>query len=137
VNNKEIIQRIKSVAAKYPQIELAYLFGSFALGHQRKDSDVDVAVKLSDRLSEGRRFDLGLELIGAFTRAMGRETDVVILNDAKDLFFKYIILKEGILAFRRKDLPQMIFETRVFNEYFDYQPFFDAYNKAYVQRSLQ
>jgi uncharacterized protein len=137
VNNKEIIQRIKAVAAKYPQIELAYLFGSFALGHQHKDSDVDVAVKLSDRLSESRRFDLGLELIGAFTAAMGRETDVIVLNDTRDLFFKYVILKEGILAFRKKDLPQMLFETRVFNEYFDYRPFFDAYNKAYVQRSLQ
>ena len=134
---KQIIKNIKAVAVKYPQIEFAYLFGSFALGNEHKDSDVDIAVKLSDRLSEDRRFNLRLELIGAFTRVMGRETDVVVLNDTKDLFFKYIILKEGILAFRKKDLPQMLFETRVFTEYFDYEPFFDAYNKAYVQRSLQ
>src|ERR1039458_5596705 len=127
MDTKQIIKNIKAVAGKFPQIEFAYLFGSFALGHQHSGSDVDVAVKLSDRLSEDRRFELRLELIGAFTRIMGRETDVVVLNDSRDLFFKYIILKEGVLAFRKTDLPQMLFETRVFNEYFDYEPFFDAY----------
>jgi uncharacterized protein len=137
MDSKQIIKNIKAVAAKFPQIEFAYLFGSFALGNQHKDSDVDVAIKLSKKLNEDQRFNLRLKLMGVLAQALKKDVDVVVLDDAKDLFFKYVILKEGVLIFRKKDLPQMLFETRVFNEYFDYRPFFDIYNKAYVQRSLQ
>jgi hypothetical protein len=29
------------------------------------------------------------------------------------------------------------FELRTMQEYYDFQPFLEAYNKAYIQRSLQ
>ncbi len=134
---KEIIKKIQAVVKKNPQVELAYLFGSYALGQENKDSDVDVAVQLSKSLNQSQRFDLRLKLGGLLSRELKKEVDVVVLNDTKSLHFKYIIVSEGKPVYQKNDVTGYMFENFVFAEYFDFRPFLDEYNKAYVQRSLQ
>lgn len=62
----------------------AYLFGSVASGRAHRESDVDLAVLLDRQVypTPQQRFDLRLRLIGRLQSAIGRDVDLVVLNDA-------------------------------------------------------
>lgn len=71
----------------------AYLFGSVAAGRGHRESDVDVALLL-DRAIYPRaadRFDARLRCVQPLSVALGREADVVILNDAPPQLARHIL----------------------------------------------
>ena len=71
----------------------AYLFGSEAAGRAHRESDVDVGVLL-DRHVYPRavdRFEARLRLAGRLQAAIGREVDLVILNDAPPQLVRHIM----------------------------------------------
>ena len=71
----------------------AYLFGSLASGRAHRESDVDVGVVLDRRKypTAGQRFDMRLTLIGSLQSAVGREVDLVVLNDAPPQLARHIM----------------------------------------------
>jgi uncharacterized protein len=71
----------------------AYLFGSVASGRAHHDSDVDVAVLLDRQLypTPQHRFDLRLRLMGRLQSAIGRDVDLVVLNDAPPQLGRHVM----------------------------------------------
>lgn len=125
---KEIMKQIKSVSKKRKEIILSYLFGSFALGTTNRDSDIDIAVYLDPKTCKDL-FDTRLMLIKEFTQALKKDVDVVILNTTKP-FLRFVIIKEGKLVFQRDEGFKIDFEIKVLNEYFDFKPYMEMYQKA-------
>ena len=119
----------------------AYIFGSSVQGAhmQTFQSDVDVAVLLSDQLSKERRFAVRLKLMRILEKHFQRSVDVCVINDISSLFFKYVILSEGKLIYEdpKDESDRVDFEVRTLGEYFDFQPFLKEYNKHYVARSAK
>jgi len=75
----EALQHVAAVLAVHPQIELAYVFGSVALGTARFESDIDVAVQSAAGAlgtAERRR------LVEDLAAATGRAVDLVDLGRA-------------------------------------------------------
>lgn len=70
-----------AACAELPDVHAVYLFGSWATGNQRPDSDLDPAVlppydaKMSNRL----------ELVSRLSEIARREVDLVDLRDAGDI----------------------------------------------------
>jgi len=97
-------------------IVVAYLFGSVAKGIVGGLSDVDVAVLLS------KGYDLTLDyrlyLIDKLTEIIGRETDVVILNEVPPLL-RYEVIKCGKVLYCRDEGKRVAFEERTLDEYLD------------------
>ncbi|KRT73330.1 MAG: polymerase beta domain-containing protein, protein [Deltaproteobacteria bacterium CSP1-8] len=87
----EITAKIRdavSAVARRHGIALVLLFGSFAAGNTRENSDVDIAVRFQDReVSLRRLLEVQEELSGIFP---GREIDAVSLERADPLFMKKI-----------------------------------------------
>ena len=138
---KEVdIQSIKDacmpVFEKQP-VAFAYLFGSLAGSTATSDSDADIAVFLPERMSKEERFELRLRLMSELGHALKRNVDVVILNDVISLFFKYVILKEGMVIYEASEASRLDFAARTLYLYFDFLPFLNQYNRAYVQRGVQ
>lgn len=117
-------------------VDFAYLFGSNATGHADKNSDVDIAVFFSGGFSKMQRFDLRLKLAEKLGFYFKNPVDLVVLNDLRSLFFKYVIIKEGKLIYLKSEEKMIDFECKTMSEYFDFQPFLDLYNKNYVKNSL-
>src|SRR5207247_878674 len=71
----------------------AYLFGSFSSDRAHRESDVDVGVLLDRGLfpTAADRFDARLKLIGRLRGAVGRDVDLVILNDAPPQLARHIM----------------------------------------------
>lgn len=120
--------------SSYP-VEYGYLFGSLAAGNAIASSDVDIAVSFSRRLSRQRQEKLKFQLITDLERTTGRQVDLVVLNSLQNLLLKFTIISEGKLVYSRFEDLRVDFENRVMREYFDFKPFLDEYNKAYVARN--
>jgi len=71
--DKQLVQ----ILSRYPQFELAILFGSQSTGEATRESDIDLALLSSAPLSSELKLEL-VELIGA---RFGRPVDIV------DLYF--------------------------------------------------
>ena len=67
---------LKDVLKQFPQISLAVLFGSVALGQQRPESDLDIAVTANRPLIADEK----IAIIGALTECTGRPIDLIDLN---------------------------------------------------------
>ena len=75
------LERLKATLEAEPVVLFALIFGSFARGEERPDSDLDVAVYFSSP-PEGLEV---LEWLNRLSNAAEREVDLVVLNRASPL----------------------------------------------------
>jgi len=72
----DLIQAILAALDTQPVIRLAILFGSLAVGRERADSDLDLAVDAGRRLTAGEK----LVLMSNLAERTGRTVDLVDLH---------------------------------------------------------
>jgi hypothetical protein len=130
---KQFIIKIKTkkALAKYP-IVFAYLFGSAASGKIGRMSDIDVAVYFNENISEEKRFELRLDLIEELEKIFRKKIDVVSLRDCPPLLLNRI-LKKGKKIYSLNEKKRVIFETRAFMQFLDWQWHLDKYTKATME----
>lgn len=128
-------RELSKVLLKFPVV-LGYLFGSRSGGRVDKKSDYDIAVLLPDNLSKEKRFAMRLEIIGALSRRLKKNVDLVVLNDLASLFFQYVIIREGMLLCQKSERERIEYENGVLSRYFDFQSFLEQYNRHYVKVNL-
>ena len=126
-----ILQCLRGFFAESPaaaaDVVAAWLFGSFARGDARADSDVDVAV-LSRHTPAATFEALPLRLEGEIERLLQRTTQVVVMNGAPaDLRAR--VLRDGVLLVDRDPSFRIRFEVRTRNEWFDLQPILREYRR--------
>ena len=78
---------LMDVLRHFPQICLAVLFGSIALGRQRQDSDLDIAVSASQALAVNEK----MALISGLAENTGRSIDLIDLNVAAEPLLGQIV----------------------------------------------
>ena len=136
MNQVERIQKqLGSFMKKEKSIVFSYIFGSVAQGTSNLESDVDLAVYLDEKKA-GDIFKKRLFLIEKIQSILKKSTEVVVLNEIKSTFFKFVIIKEGKMIFERDPGQRVDFELRAMQEYYDFRPFLEKYNEAYLQRNL-
>lgn len=126
-NQEKIIKILKTTLQKEKEVLFCYLFGSFANQNSILKSDIDIAVYL-DKEKCSDFFEKRLELISQTSKALKKETDVIILNTASP-FLKYVILKEGKLILEKNKEQRINFELKTINEYFDFKPILEKYHQ--------
>ena len=117
----------------HKNINLAYLFGSYAKGRITPLSDVDVAVLLNDRIDPKVYFDIQTDLSDQLSSYLKKEVEVVILNRA-DPRLSYQVIKYGEIVFEKNLNSKADFERKALNIYFDLKPMFDFYEKKLLER---
>jgi len=102
-----------------------YLFGSFAKGAVRKQSDIDLAFVFNEKfytedpfraLQKAELFSLGI------SRRLHKTVDVVILNSAS-LGFAYHVIRKGVCLYESNTVDRILHEVAVHNKYQDFIPF--------------
>jgi predicted nucleotidyltransferase len=115
----ESIKNLNSLFLKYPQVKLAYLFGSQVSRKTGPLSDYDFAFYLEEK-DKKKSFDLKLDLISSLSRILKTNNiDVVILNEVESPELKYNIIKEGKLIYEIEPY-RLLVEPRILNDYFDF-----------------
>lgn len=115
----ETIEKAISIFAKYPEIKLAYFFGSRAEKREGPSSDYDFAVYLEEK-DRKKMFDIKSLLMDELSRALKTDKiDVVVLNTAESPEIKYQIIKDGKLIYE-KEPYRILVEPRILQTYFDF-----------------
>lgn len=109
--------QIKRVLADFPDIVLAILFGSVALGRQRADSDLDIAVAAKHALTADQK----IALIGAFADCTGRPIDLIDLKRVSEPLLGQI-LRHGRRILGSDTLYGELISRHVF-EQADFMPY--------------
>jgi predicted nucleotidyltransferase len=117
----------------HKNVDLAYLFGSYAKGKVNRLSDVDVAVLLSGKIDPEVYFDVQLDFAGELSSYLGKEVEVVILNRA-DPRLCYQVIKYGGIVFEKTRDFKADFEAKALSTYFDLKPMFEFYEKKLLER---
>ncbi len=133
-NGSSMLEKMQNVFSGHDEIVAAYLFGSYAEGYARDDSDIDIGLLLSDNSNLGAMYPV--HVAGELEDAAGtkREMDVRILNNGT-LRFLHQVLK-GRLLFCRDDKKRVDFETSAIDRYLDFKPFLDDYDRMRKERLL-
>jgi len=132
----KIQNKLKHFFRQEKDILFVYLYGSVAQGRGNYESDVDLAVYLDEK-KVADFFKKRLFLIENVQSILRKTTEVVILNELSSILLKFVIIKEGKVIFERDRGERVDFELKVMQEYYDFQPFIEEYNKAYLERSLK
>lgn len=109
--------QLKEVLAHFPKIVLALIFGSVASGHQRADSDLDIAVAAEHALTADERRGL----IDALATSTGRPIDLIDLTTVSEPLLGQI-LRHGRKVFGNNTLYGEIISRHVF-EQADFMPY--------------
>jgi predicted nucleotidyltransferase len=120
-----LIDSLRSALTGRKEIRLALLFGSFARGRARPDSDVDVAVL-------GRDLDLPL-LAADLTDAARRQVDVVDLSQAGYPLIQ-ALLRDSIVVHQGAPGEAAAWRTRAILEAETDRPWFERMRDAYLKR---
>lgn len=130
------IKELAKVFKKY-QVVFAYLFGSRATGKAIRSSDYDFAVMLPEGLNMKKALDARCKIISETAKILKREdVDAVALNDLKSILLKFVIVQEGQTLYESNHVARVMFELKATNEYYDFAPFIERYNEAYLKREL-
>jgi predicted nucleotidyltransferase len=102
------------IMARFPSIQVMYLFGSHASGNPRADSDVDIAV-----FTEGREPPtIDLELGVFLQQRLQRPVDVVIMQKASPIL-QHEVLRKKVRIFEKSDTCRAFLENQSLRAYLD------------------
>jgi uncharacterized protein len=111
-------ERLAAALRAGPPLRLAIMFGSAAMGTDRSDSDVDIAITPVDpNLPLGAELDLQRRL----AEVLGREVDLVRLDRASCLV-RWQVAKHGRVLLEGGPFEAARFIAGAVSEYLDFEP---------------
>ena len=128
VRNTESIERaVISCLGSRQEILTAHIFGSVASGRARPDSDIDIAVLVSEKIMRGDPWKYRLDLMARLMDVLKRDdVDLILLNEAPPLL-AHRVLSRGKLILERSASARVAFQVRTVNRYLDTQPMRNLY----------
>lgn len=135
IDEEEIIQTIEKLCKEHEEIQLVYLYGSYAQGYQTEYSDIDIGVILDKNFEKKGLYsiELGIEIEKLLEKKV--YIDLRILNNATPRFL-FNVLKNGKNIFARSQRFFHEFEIRVLYDYQDIKPMLDYYDKLSISEVL-
>ena len=129
-----ILRSIGKIGGNHPEVNAAYVFGSFL---EREDfRDIDVALLFSCNLSPYKAFMLAMHIGTELDLGIkiGHDFDVRVLNNAHPEF-QYEVVKSGIAVFSRNAQERFDYEADVISNYLDLKEMYDFFDKEYLARA--
>lgn len=105
-------EKIKKIILNRIEAEFIYIFGSYALGLQNSQSDIDIAFYSKKAYSSYDIFILAQKL----SSELGREIDLVQMKESSTVFQKEIISK-GKIIFEKNRLEREKIENLILKKY--------------------
>lgn len=126
-----LVETLRTVLERYPDVELGVLFGSRAGSSSHADSDVDVAIL--PRSGKDLSLAEELRIVHALSLATRCEVDVVRLDGANPLLRREVA-RQGRLIIERSGGAWARFAASALLEYLDLEPLLEAGRKRYARR---
>lgn len=125
------VENISRILEKEPDILFAYLFGSHAKNTMHKESDIDIAIYLSDSsfFEEDPLYTSRLAIKIEKALSEKKVVDLRVLNGST-IRFKSQVIKHGKLISSGDEKKRIEFETSSLTHYYDFKPYNEVYDTA-------
>ena len=111
-----------------------YLFGSSAYGTAGPLSDIDIAILLKEGLRKEAYSKKELFYLGMSNKILHTdEVSFVLLNNAP-LTGQYGVIMDAKVLYSRDEDARLSFEERVIDEYMDFKPFLEEYDREFLKQ---
>jgi predicted nucleotidyltransferase len=132
-DSTEKIPEMVDLLSADPDVIALYAFGGLAKGQLKPLSDLDIAVMVSNMLTNTERFEKQLQLLSTLNRLFRTdEIDLVLLNDASPRF-AHSILRDGKLLFCRDFKVLVNFTEYIRKRYFDFIYYRDCFDEVFLK----
>lgn len=107
---------LKEFLDKDANVDFAFTFGSYAIGRQKRESDLDIAICFKNP-PEGIEF---LNYINRLSELIGKEVDVAVLNKAS-AFLRHQVMKYGSPLIIKDHFTYIKFREKEMIDYDEYR----------------
>jgi len=131
--DEKTVRKLQKVLAREPEVLVAYLFGSRALGFAAKKSDLDIGLVVKDaEKADYRKFYS--QVAG---QVRGKEVDVrlVAMDDFNPLF-AFNVIRPNLCLYQKSEDDRIEVEKEIIKTYFDTQHMRDIYH-YYLNKSFK
>lgn len=135
IDSVDLAKVVNEIFENREEIQLAYLYGSYANGSQTVYSDIDISILIKGdfKISGLYLAELSSEIERRFYFKIN--IDLRILNNSTPRFLFQVIKHGKIFYFKHKSIVHE-FEMRVLFEYQDIKPILDMYDRISVMEVL-
>jgi len=130
---KEIPEDLITFFRSEKRVLVAYLFGLHAKKIQTPQSDIDIAVLLSE--TPQKLLEYYLHFMNKLSEILGNNVDLIILNTSPPLL-KYQVIKYGKIVYSRNEEARVAFEARAQSEYLDFSRAIAKYDECLMKQIL-
>ena len=131
------IADLKKAVAGYceerSEIAACYLYGSYARGEARPDSDVDLAFLLDGAMPQSHYGDLRIDYYGSLALLLRKELNILVMNAAGELVLGEI-LREGVRIFVRDEESLDAFVARKVPLIAEFTYYSELFRRKLVER---
>jgi len=124
------LQAIPAIFERYPGVLAVYLFGSYAEGNPRPDSDLDLAIVPADGTPRQQILDIMADLI----RKVYDDIDLVIL-DIPDVVLRFEVIRHHRVLYQRPEFDAASYASLAARMYWDFLPYLEVQRQAMKERS--
>ncbi len=127
--NKEIVSKLEEL-----NIGIVYLFGSFILGIEREDSDIDIGIVFLDNRMLEKSLEVYTTLYEIFSQVFPtKELDIVFLDKAP-LTLRFEVVNSGKILYTISEEFCLNYKERVVKEYIDFKPLLEEQDRSLLER---
>lgn len=105
-------QKLIDVLVHHPSVTMAFLFGSLAAGHGRRESDLDLAIATANLLTPQTK----IELIEDLAVAIGRPVDLIDLAQAHGPLLQQVVTRGRMVLCKNRTLYAELLRRVAYDE---------------------
>ncbi|MBL7078083.1 nucleotidyltransferase domain-containing protein [Candidatus Shapirobacteria bacterium] len=120
------IDQIKNFLKKQKGIIAVYLYGSFAVGKAKKNSDLDLAILYKKKSKLDQNLFAQIKLANQLSKLLKKKVETQSL-DAVSLPFAFRVISQGKLLLGKESYQRVDFELKISRNYFDLKNFYQEY----------
>ncbi len=133
VTREELGKTIADYCAGRAEIAACYLYGSYATGKARPDSDIDLAFLLDASVPRSHYSDLRMDYYSGLSFLTRKEPHVLAMNDAGELVLSEV-LREGVKIFVRDEEALDTFIARKIPLIAEFTYYCELFRRKLVER---
>lgn len=112
MNTEDIFKCVKDILLKNFKLHSIILFGSYARGRQKHNSDIDVAIKPIDKIQEKELINTKNEI----EKIIGIDVHLINLDEIND-DFRYEILLTGKTLYCKNEYELEMYKLKKYSDY--------------------
>ncbi|MBI4548513.1 MAG: nucleotidyltransferase domain-containing protein [Ignavibacteriae bacterium] len=133
-NVRALFPKVRHYFTSKPDVEFAYLYGSYGEGKEGPLSDGDIAVFLTKEVPPDNYFELRLRMMTDMFKILKTdEVDLIILNEV-NLSLTYHAISKSTVLFERDPRVRIEFQVRTMDRSFDTKPFRQVQYESLLRR---